>query len=291
MLLVSFCNRTDATGRVLAAIDSGGEVRRWFDLAAHAPASACGIAYSGDTLYCACSDAGGSYIAVFDASATLRDYVSLSNVGDIHSICTDGTSLFAASTGTDEIVRLPLSNLSAPGEVLWRASSLGRDENHVNCVAFVQGRLLCGGFGPKNGPAWADAYDGFIYDLNAATFLARGLFHPHTLIEHEGQMYFCESAEGSMRTLQSALRYVVGYSRGLAFEARTFYLGVSCGRRSNARARYVFNPADPGARYGNCAIYVGALENPAQARTIDLSFAGEEIYDVCALPEAMNAAI
>lgn len=291
-LLVSFCNQREREAHVLGVIGAGGEIRRWLDVSPHRPTSACGIAFWNQTLYCACSDEdGSSYIAIFDASASLRDYVAVRAVGDIHSICTDGASLFAASTASDEIVRLPISNLGGRAETLWRAGNREQDLNHVNGVAFVANRLLCSGFGARNGPAWADACDGFIYDISGAAYILRGLLHPHSLVEHRGELYFCESADGSMRSVNGAVRYVDGYSRGLAFDGRWYYVGASRGRRSNVLTRYVLNPADPGVRSGRCAIYRSALDDASQLLMIDLGGFADEIYDVLPLPEAMYAAI
>lgn len=291
VVLVSFCNRSDTSGNVLAAVGGDGGVRHWFDLASHQPASACGIAYANGSLFCACSDAQASYLAVFDDRGTLREYVTLPGVSDVHSICTDGSSLFAASTGTDEVVRLPLANLSGTAEVLWRAGAHARDVNHLNSVVLFEGRLLCGGFGPRNGPAWSDAYDGFVYDVSSAGYVARGLYHPHSFVESQGVLYFCESAESSVRTLTQTLRYVDGYSRGLAIRDGTYFIGSSRGRRNRALARYVLNPADAGNRTGRCAISTGTFEDRSAAHVIDLSHCGDEIYDVCFLPEAMYASI
>jgi hypothetical protein len=175
--------------------------------------------------------------------------------------------------------------------VVWRAGGERRDLNHVNSVGFSGGHLICAGFGPKNGPAWSDAYDGFIYDLQRMQYVARGLFHPHSLVDQDDLLYFCESAEGSFRTVAGPVRYLDGYSRGLAIRGEHYYAGASRGRRANGLERYVLNPADAGVRSGRCALYVGAFGDRSQPRIIDLGKFAEEIYDVLLVPEPMNAAI
>jgi hypothetical protein len=86
---------------------------------------------------------------------------------DVHSICTDDRSLYAVSTGTDELLQLDLDGEGRvkTEQVVWKPDPQTEraDLLHLNDVAVIDGRLLISGFGPRPGPnPWQDARGGFV---------------------------------------------------------------------------------------------------------------------------------
>lgn len=279
LLVASFCNRTRTGDAMLAVREPSGEWRPIYHDTAE-PISACGIAADRTHVYCSYSFGGESYLAICDARASsIVETMPLAGVRDVHSIALDGEAIIVASTGTDEIVRVDLS--AASREVLWRASAANTDTHHVNGVLAHEGRLLCSAFGRRIGPSWADAVDGYIYDISSGEYRARGIYHPHSLAAYAKELYVCESARGAVRSLQSDVAYLAGYARGLTIAGDGSYVaGCSVARRA-VGAAYA-NPADAGDREGRCAVYFGSLHDLALTSE-SLEHLGAEIYDLVAI--------
>jgi len=247
------------------------------------PASACGLATDGTNVYCAYTQDDASHIAVWDVFAPrFVESIPLPTVIDVHALVLDGEHVIVASTGSDEVVRVNLADGDC--DILWRAGSAPKDTHHLSGLLMHEGRLLSTAFGPRLGRSWADAVDGYIYDLSSGVYLARGIYQPHSPASHEGSLYFCESPRGFIRSLYGAVQFVAGYARGLVFTGGDSYAaGCSVARRGDGvHAAGYSNPADPGARAGTCAVYFGSLSDYAFSRE-SLEHLGAEIYDILAI--------
>lgn len=280
-LVVSFCNCSGVDHAMLAVRTPSGD---WYPMRGPGsdPVSACGLAADAANVYCAYTQSGASFLAVCDIRANrIVESMPLASVRDVHSVVFEGGALIVASTGNDSIVRVRLSD--GAGEVLWRANSGGTDTHHVNGLHVYDGRVLCTAFGPRLGPSWADAVDGYVYDLTTGAYLMRGIYQPHSLASNGAELYFCESARGAIRSLRGDVQYVAGYARGLAFTGDGAYAaGCSVARRADGVPGAAFgNPAEAGARSGVCAVYFGSLVECAISRE-RLDHLGSEIYDVLA---------
>lgn len=264
---------------MLAVIENGG-VSRTVNAPGGAAISACGLAAWEGRIFCAYTQGERSFLAVCDARADgITETIALPGVRDVHSIVLDADGIVAASTGHDEVVRI---GWNGAVETLWRVSADSRDEHHVNGLCFFEGRLLCSAFGPRIGPSWADAIDGYVYDITRSQYVARGLYQPHSLAPYGAAIYCCESARGAIRSLAADIQYVPGYARGLAFDENGSYAaGCSVARSAAAWPAYL-NPADRGGRTGSCALYFGSVHG-MRTSCVDLEPWGEEIYDVLAL--------
>ncbi len=246
--------------------------------------SACGLAISGGSLYSACNIADTSYLAIFDGKTlAISQFLPLDHVRDVHSIAIDGNAIYLVSTGTDEIVRAPLADPNA-GETVWRASSTLSDTHHLNSIALSNGRVLCTGFGPKRGERWSSADDGYVYDVTSGSYVARGLYHPHSLTIVDNQLYVCESARGLLRG--GEMPTFPGYLRGLCFSPGGEKAVATSVGRWDSEAEIFLNPADPGVPAGGCALYVATGATWDDAMTIDLAHLSNEVYDVIAWHDA-----
>jgi Domain of unknown function (DUF4915) len=191
----------------------------------------------------------------------------LAEIADGHSLALWGDELMVASTGTDEVIGYRLNGYEASGaRLVWTPTGSRADTHHVNSLVVADGEVLCSAFGPKDGEAWWSATNGYVHNITRDAALVQGLRQPHTVAWHEAQLYFCNSALGTVNSESGVVAPLAGYSRGLAFapDGRV-YAGTSVGRPWSELI-------------GRCAV---VQFSPTGVRTeIGLSPLGAEIYDL-----------
>ena len=103
---------------------------------------------------------------------------------------------------------------------------------------------------------------------------------------NEGELYFCNSVEGTVNTTDDVIAYLVGYSRGLAFgPGEKMFAGTSLSRRlSRSAARkgegdVFLNPTGEGEVAGRCAV-IEMSTRPSHRMEISMEQHGREIYDL-----------
>lgn len=280
VLAVSFCNQGDAA-TLLALFDTETGIIEPVLVNDGTYQSACGLVRSGSLLYCALArrDSTSCVLAIVDwAARQVVDYRELPGVVDVHSIAIAGDSFLIVSTGTDEVFQFARSG--GAGEVLWRASKERDDTHHVNAICVGELGILCCAFGPRHGARWADAIDGYIVNIEGGETIARGLYHPHSLVQNASTLYLCESGRNAFRTLDATLAYTDGYTRGLCIDAGgTAFIGSSVGRRGGVPGT-IQNASDPGERAGACAIHRTGVRSNDRLSRVDFARTGSEIYDL-----------
>jgi hypothetical protein len=204
---------------------------------------------------------------------------------DVHSICAGADGLYAVSTGTDEVMRLPLRAGEVHSEeVCWRPepSAPLADRYHLNAVCCLGREILVTGFGRKAGVRWDTANDGFVHNVTRNQAVVRGIDQPHSLTAVGGALAFCESRKMAVRVLGDVRCQVLpGYTRGLCWSGRHVFVASSQGRRvSRSSGQVIDNPADPGELAGRCTISRLALDDFAIEASSDLTSLGAEIYDL-----------
>src|SRR5262249_25645729 len=140
-----------------------------------------------------------------------------SSIEDIHSLCALPDFLVAVSSGTDEIVRLPLrAGELGPEEVIWRISTdAGRSDNHhLNSICSWRGGLVVSGFGPKPDGTWRSAREGFLQNIDTGERLVTAVRHPHSATPVGDTLSYCESATASVRVVgtQTSSPVLPGYT-------------------------------------------------------------------------------
>lgn len=292
-LLVSFCNLPTPRPTGLLELDTHDDARRWVPVNGGTPAvqSTTGIACTDLRAYVVwLSTDKQCFLSLLERpSLGLIDVYPLAGVRDAHSVTVVDGDVFVVSTGTDELWRFPTSgDRLGPGHAVWRASAEGRDTHHVNAVAYVDARICCSAFGPKPGPLWSTAIDGYVIDVERNEKLGAGLEHPHSLVAYNGDVYIAESRRARVRCLTRERSYDVGgYARGLCVlpDGRAV-TATSTARRQSKSTGIVENPADPGESTGRAALDVRRIDDGAPQgpmMEIDLSEFGSEIYDVICL--------
>lgn len=255
-------------------------------------ASGLGIFDDGRYVYhvCIANDPGfPTYLVVLERhSLEVMNVQPLPEVTDAHSVVRLGEDLCVASTGTDEIAayRLDGCRVRDP-RVLWAPTASGTDTHHVNSLFVLGDDLWCSAFGPRESErySWATAANGYIRNVTQGSTLIDGLRQPHTVVWHDGHVYYCNSPLGTVNVDGDVFAYLHGYARGLVFAPDGhLYVGTSLGRRparAPDRADVFDNLHDEGSPHGRCAV---VRFSPSGSRTeIGLSHRGDEIYDLLIL--------
>ena len=166
-LLLSLCSRTEEAPEALIVVDPRIGTIEPVALPDRGM-GAFGIGVAGETVYCvidhgrpAPDEAERSEIVVLDPETfAVRSRYVFRVARDVHSIAAGDGCLYAASTGTDELVELRLHHEGWISEerVAWRPEASGErtDQHHLNAVAVVDGKLFVCGFGrrPSEGSEW-----------------------------------------------------------------------------------------------------------------------------------------
>lgn len=178
----------------------------------------------------------------------------LPDARDLHDIMENKGELFIASTGTNEILRLPLD-----GSPLLRHKFPGDgDAWHINCFDFWHGALVFSAFSQLESHEEykkCSFSSGFVMDLTTGEMLIRNLSQPHTPKYYQGRYFVCSSAEGSIIQYRRAASTGLDasplglssnslvevnradfqtYTRGMAFLDDHLFLGLSYRRHAPA---------------------------------------------------------
>jgi hypothetical protein len=221
-----------------------------------------------------------------DARLTVSDVWDVPEVTGGHSIAVSGSKAWVVCARTDSIVEF---EPDSGARWYWRANTGGADTLHMNSALWVDDTLYLSAFGPKADPQgpWSSATNGYILDVATGRRIAGPIRHPHTLVDYDGQLYWCESA-GMAVCGQSGQRLDVGrgYVRGLVIDAGHVIVGISKGRNmSVSTGRRIVARV---FRQTECAILVYrhdtvCLANSPLVAEISLADYGDEIYDILPL--------
>ncbi len=294
-LLVSCCNVRALGLPALGLLDVATSEFKVLQLPTDLPplGGITGLAASGAYLFVAVQPAfqpgkkGPPLLLVLDRhDLAIRNRHAFREALDVHSLWPAGDALYAVSTGTDEVVELRLRGPAVLSErVFWRLPGggprTGFDVHHLNAITARGEELLVSGFGPRTGPWWNSATDGFIYNVTRNERMASGLDQPHSLAVLDDQVAFCESRKKTVRLLDnSRAQALPGYTRGLCLVGRHLYAGASVGRRVSRSTGILNNPTDAGPQAGRCAIVQLSADSLAVEKRIDLGSGVQEIYDL-----------
>ena len=248
------------TGGVLVSMYNGEAPRiglldperldmRRIELPGHLPArGVTGLAAEGDRVYAVLYDlldeAGlpthSSALVVLDRADLRMLCQSRIELGrDVHSIAVLDGTVYAVSTGTDEVLALHMrGDRVEREEVFWRPDdSLDRcDHHHLNSIAVMNGELIVSGFGRKaEVERWSSARDGFVRNISRGRSLVRGIYQPHSVRPFADGVGFCESPLRAARLPAGrSCEQLPGYSRGMCQTGSTLLVGASRARGDGA---------------------------------------------------------
>lgn len=293
LVLVTFCNTVASPVCSFALVDLATQyVRRLsFDYDRETDYGATGITTLHD---------GSLALALPGSKRLLRlgpELESLSQYrddafADLHSLTTCGDSLYVASTGRDTILELQVMTDTFEARDVHRLSDALDDTLHVNSACFYRGELIASIFGDS----WRDqpvgAPVGAVVSLATGEHLWTGFRHPHTLTVHEGTLFALDSYSGQVERLEGGAKRTVvakfdGYLRGLAVLSDGYVVGLSA-QRLRSRGLGTVNEGLGTALNRGSGLLVYS-DNWDLLEMVDLSWFGQEIYDVMACPAGIAA--
>ena len=291
-LLISIQNvAADPRPSCLMRMDVTTQRKDWIEVGIGEPlVSGLGICADDQYVYhvCIAESDFGTHLTVLDRQSLRVVHVQrLPEVVDGHSVARQGEELIVVSTGTDEIVAYRLHDFElGSARVVWTPTESGTDTHHINSLAVANGELLCSAFGPKDGDSWATTRTGYVLNVTTGNVLLGGLRQPHSANWNQGQLFVCNSLEGSVNTCEGVVAYLYGYARGLTFSPDgTMYAGTSLARRpieASDDTGVFRNPSDPGDLHGQCAVSQMAHIGGHRLEMALAPF-GNEIYDIVVL--------
>src|SRR5262249_47330312 len=106
------------------------------------------------------------------------------------------------------------------------------DGHNLNGLCLHRGDLLVSGLGRHHPKGWAGAREGFIYNIDRGMTVAMGLHHPHSILELDCGLAWCESLRNIVHL--PGLPPVIdlpGYPRGLCRIGESILVGTSARRK------------------------------------------------------------
>lgn len=294
-ILVSFCNLRAAGIPPLGLLNTNTSEFRVLQLPSGVPrcTGITGLAISKRYVYAAMQaivpDAGDlvgqSVLMIFDRTdLKLLNCYTFQLAVDIHSLLVSGHSLYAVSTGTDEVIRMQTRDAEIVSEtVFWRPQpELPREDiHHLNAINQWQRELFVSGFGKKTERLWGSANDGFIFNITRNEKVTSGLHQPHSMVAIHDGIACCESRKMAVRVPgKPYVQHLPGYTRGLCRVGTKLFAATSMGRKTSKSTGLINNPDELGELDGNCTVSRLSIDNLELEETINLSAYSQEIYDL-----------
>lgn len=189
-----------------------------------------GIARYGDGYLVASRDRG---IFLLDEGLDIKNNWKLPGL-DLHGIaCGPDGLVYIVETRHNRIGIFTIEPFKRVDEIV--VSPDEDDRNHINDLSFHDDKLMLSMFSTKE--YWrknmeAGVFDGAIAEFDFRKkellgYVARGLQMPHTLMYIGDELCYCESFALTAKRSGRAIAKYSGYTRGLAYDGRFFYVGQS----------------------------------------------------------------
>jgi uncharacterized protein (TIGR03032 family) len=214
--------------------------------------------------------------------------------GDIrgHEIAWVGDELWIVNTRFSCLATLhPDFNFVPRWQPPFVTALAAEDRCHLNGLAVVDGK-------PKYASAlgetdtaggWREnkATGGCLIDIEQNTVIARGLCMPHSPRWHQGRLWVLDSGTGRLVTVDLAdgrtqtVASLPGYTRGLTFEGRYAFIGLS-----KVRETSTFGGLPISERKGElkCGVWVVDIQTGQTVAFLEFEKGVEELFDVQILP-------
>lgn len=290
--LVSFCNQVSSPFHSLCAVGDTGEVL-WIDLSLIEAYAGSFAGISGiciiDDLAVIATQGEKPVLALLDIRTTkLIACSQLCKCKDTHSLVFHAGYIYAVSTGTNEIYRIPFWDRNLGEEELyWRYPDVqyDRDEIHLNGLTLDGERLIASCFGERDqANSWSS--NGRLFYLDTGESIKDGLLHPHTPLIVDDFLFIAESAAYKVYVYKRlsqdgwALDKVAqlhGYTRGLAYKKGELLVGISASRKMSRSKKTVSNNLGPSDSSSLVRVDVATGTTTLK---MCLQNYGREVYDI-----------
>ena len=212
---------------------------------------------------------------------------STHNTGDIrvHEMVWTNDALVVVNTRFSCLCTLDPMHSFKP---VWRPKFITElapeDRCHLNGVAVVDGRVryvtALGATNEKDGWREKKTRGGVLIDVDSDELVAHGLSMPHSPRWHDGRLWFLESGEGRLCTVDqrgvvTVVAEVPGFARGLTFAGPYAFIGLSQVRE------HVFDGVPIAARSERqCGIWIVDTRSGSIAGFLRFEGIVQEIFDV-----------
>lgn len=303
LVLVSFCNQRSSPFHSLCIMNLTNGGRRWIDLSlipeTHREnfAGLCGICSVDNQRMLVATQGSKPGLALVDLEASAISYFApLTKCKDTHSILLDGDFVYAVSTGTNEVYRIPLDGQTlGPEEIYWQYPDVrhDQDEIHLNGLSIDDGRLVASCFGPRGEDgSWTS--NGMVFYLDTGEVIRNGLKQPHTPLVVNDRLFFAESRSHKVYLYNKLSRgawnldkevELGGYARGLTFNNGRLLVGISASRKTSRSKKTANLDIFPSS---DAAIIAVDVATGNHGTVTDLVNYGRELYDIVSLSNTLS---
>lgn len=242
--LISFCNLNPKT-LPLAIYDVITDELSWVELPQSDIRFVSGTGlcrFAEGYILAAMDDEDRCLILRLDHRCAYVGHWYLTDILDIHSIHAFEEEILAVSTGSNRVYAIRFED----GECRTREVIALREERfdqiHLNSLWVDGNNIYVSYFGDQIENDWRATTQGTVLQLGGEP-IASGVAHPHSVVLHQGAVYFCESQSGRVKVFKDELVHTVFdyeglYVRGLHVSPDRILVGIS-GVRKHKTARGV----------------------------------------------------
>jgi len=211
MIIVSCCNRD---GGIFTIDEDNLKVKKVITRETR------GVDIDGDILY-ACSSDG---LQVYDEGFNLINKLHIPN--DWHGLRIYNNKICALVANKDTLFMF-LKDMTPKGSVSMRYGDSKEGRNHINDLFFYGGSSFFSMFSAEARPNYTKG-DGCIKnDTGSSKTVISGLVQPHTPYVYEGELYYCNSAKGTVEKEGEVLFSTGSYPRGIEITKKYMWVGCS----------------------------------------------------------------
>lgn len=289
-LLISFCNLQNQDVKPnLVLLNTKTKTKTWIKFP-NSNSGVTGLAQDDKFIYALYQAETPGIVFIDKKNLNVVLDKTLEKVKDPHSLVIRNNEIFIVSTGTDSIYRYKLNadfNDVKFDREIWRPkdSKALIDTHHLNSISTDEENTYVSCFGPKNGDRWHTAKDGYIWNVTKNEKAIGGIYHPHTVLINNKQIYYIESSTRSIKKNNKIiLKLHSGYTRGLVIHKNYLIIGSSSGRKKSKSTGIINNIADPGILEPSCKIALFKKPNIfskyEKLEEFDFFPEHQEIYDI-----------
>lgn len=292
-ILVSFCNMRSGRAAPLAIVSLASGEYDWLDLNGEledgGPPNQGGRALCWhEGLVCAAYRITSriAEMTLFDPEDGYRVCGRFPVPAGVHSSLSHGGAIYMTTSMQDSVYRASVDKRGAwKVERVWTmpGSSGTSDESHINGIALIEGKLCVSGLGRKTE---SGQEPGFVYDIEAESYMANGIHGPHSLLWDGERSWTCASMANRVLSLDGQeYEFPTTYLRGLVIDDSEIF-AASSKRRTRSLSKGTKTGVSE-ERRGECSLWKKPRSGAEAERLVDFSEHRHEIYDllpVSALP-------
>jgi len=296
-ILVSFCN-VFPRGLALGIFDFQNNNFQWIDISGIKDKlrGVTGTSYFNDQYFILTQNEqeGTSGFSVLNKDFNLEHSFTLQNTKDAHFLIPFENGFLVTDTKRNRINKITFSKTKKLEETeFWKYNDDTIDTVHINSIAHTDNRIFVALFDkkPEYG-TWRDAKSGKIIEIISNKIIFQNLYHPHSLITIDDELYCLESGTGLVHKFSKNDQHEVildlkGYLRGITFDENFFYIGASAHRRKS-RSRGTPN-APISSKTDDIHSWIYRIDRKTlEYEKKDLTFFGSEIFDFRVIADNYN---